>query len=135
MTPKCTGIENLHHHRLACSRISARPRYYFEMTKWFVVVVCALALLGCAGPSVVGKWGYQVLGQTIVLDLKEDNTFTMGSSSTSAKAGTYTYEDGKVNLKFGSASEENMVLTLTDDGKHLNGSVGAISISLQRQES
>ena len=101
--------------------------------RWVVTIICALALFGCAGPSVVGKWNYEVLGQTLVLDLREDNTFTMGSSSTSAQAGTYTHENGKVTLNFGSSETENMVLNLSEDGNTLSGTVGAVSISLARQ--
>src|SRR5687767_6867197 len=82
-------------------------RYHSAMMRWVVVILCALVLLGCTGPNVVGKWEYQLFGQAIVLDLKEDNTFTMGSSSTSAQAGSYTYEEGKVKLNFGSSENEN----------------------------
>ena len=103
------------------------------MTKWLALIACLLALIGCAGPSVVGKWEYEVLGQSVILDLREDNTFTMGSASTSARAGTYTFEEGKVNLNFGSSDTSNMSLNLTEDGNNLVGTVGAVSVTLKRQ--
>jgi hypothetical protein len=58
----------------------------------------------------------------------------MGSASTSAQAGTYTVEEGKVLLNFGSAETPNMALTLSEDGNTLSGSVGAINMNLTRQE-
>ena len=105
------------------------------MTKWIALLACLFAVLGCAGPGVVGKWEYELLGQTVVLDLREDNTFTMGSASTSANAGTYTFEDGKVNLNFGSSESPNMTLNLTEDGNNLVGTVGAVSVTLKKQGS
>lgn len=103
------------------------------MTRWVALIACTIAIFGCAGPSVVGKWEYQVLGQTIVLDLRDDNTFTMGSSSTSADAGTYTFEEGKVNLNFGSSETPNVTLNMTEDGNNLVGTVGVVSITLKKQ--
>jgi hypothetical protein len=105
------------------------------MMKWIATMACLFAILGCAGPSVVGKWEYELLGQTIVLDLREDNTFTMGSGGTSAQAGTYTFEDGKVNLNFGSSESPNMTLNMTEDGENLVGSMGAVSVTLKKQGS
>jgi hypothetical protein len=102
--------------------------------RWIVIVACALAILGCGGPGVVGKWNYEVFGQTVVLDLKEDNTFSMGSASTSAQAGTYSVEDGKVFLNFGSAETPNMTLAISEDGNTLSGTVGAVTMNLTRQQ-
>jgi hypothetical protein len=102
--------------------------------KWSLLVfVLLLALAGC-GPSVVGKWDYSVFGQNVTLDLKDDNTFTMGAGGTNTQAGTYTFEDGKVNLKFGQSASENMVLSLSESGKTLSGSVGIANIELTRRE-
>ncbi len=101
-----------------------------------VVVVGIVALLlvaGCAGKSVVGKWTYAFFGQTLVLELKDDNTFTMGSASTSVRAGTYTYEDGKVTLVPGAGSQ-TITLDLSDDGDKLSGSVGPMNVEFAREE-
>lgn len=103
--------------------------------KTFLIATVALFLLaGCFTKSVVGKWNYEALGLNITLDLKEDMSFAMGTPSTGTQAGTYVFEDGKVKLKFGSAEAENMVLTLSDDGETLNGSIGIVNIALKRAE-
>ena len=104
------------------------------MKRIFVVLIALIAIAGCMGQSVVGKWTYEIFGQSATLDLKEDKTFTFGSASTSAQAGTYEFEDGKVLLKFGSSESENMVLTLSEDGKTLNGTLLGLNVSLKKEE-
>lgn len=103
--------------------------------KTFLIVAVALFLLaGCFAKSVVGKWNYELLGQSITLELKEDMSCTMGTPSTGTQAGKYVYEDGKVKLKFGSTEAGNMVFTLSEDGDTLNGSIGIVNIALKRAE-
>ena len=104
------------------------------MKSFLVCLIAVVLLAGCMGKSVVGKWTYTLLGQSATLELKDDNTFTFGSSSTSARAGTYEYKDGKVHLKFGSSESENMVLTLSEDGKTLNGTLLGLNVALAKQE-
>jgi hypothetical protein len=103
--------------------------------KWLLpIIAAAFAIAGCAGKSVVGKWQYDLMGQSVVLDLKDDKTFTMGSAGTNVQAGTYTVQDNTVNLKFGQSTNENMTLTLSEDGNTLAGSLGAVNINLKRVE-
>jgi hypothetical protein len=96
-------------------------------------MIALLFVLGCAGKSVVGKWTYSIVGQNFVLELKDDKTFTMGSSSTSLQAGTYTYEDDKVTLNPGS-SGQTMTFNLSKDGKKLMGSLGPMNVEFVRNE-
>lgn len=93
-----------------------------------------LVIAGCGGPAVVGKWNYSLLGQDMQLNLKEDKTFTMGSTSTSVQAGTYTVEDNKVLLVFGSLENQPVTLNMADDGKSLDGSVLGVNLTFTRAE-
>lgn len=104
-----------------------------NMRTAFIGMVALLLIVGCAGKSVVGKWTYAIFGQNLVLELKDDKTFTMGSSSTSVQAGTYTYEDSKVTLVPG-ASGQTMTFALSDDGSKLSGSLGPMNVEFIREE-
>jgi len=98
-----------------------------------VGMIAVLLSLGCAGKSVIGKWTYTVIGQNLVLELKGDKTFTIGSSSTSMQAGTYSYKDGKVTLIPGE-SGQTMTFDLSEDGKKLIGSLGPMNVEFERKE-
>ena len=99
-----------------------------------VALILALIVAGCGSKSVVGKWQYDLFGQSVILELKQDKTFSMGSASSSSQAGTYTVEDKVVTLKFGDTTQ-TMKFTMNDEGNTLTGSVGALNVDLKRVES
>jgi len=102
------------------------------MKNIIVGLVAAFVLAGCAGKGVVGKWTYAIFGQSVVLELKDDKSFSMGSAGTSMQAGTYTFEDGKVTLKPGGGTQ-TITLTLAEDGKKLTGSMGPVNVEFTRE--